>query len=69
MGSTLREVFRVSAEPASKLVKLILELALFAFEFSIQNVNDPLMQVPEVIQLQSYIVIHGPSCPCRSYRR
>ena len=41
----------------------------FRFRVSIQNVNDPLMQVPEVIQLQSYIVIHGPSCPCRSYRR
>jgi hypothetical protein len=46
----LREVSRRPTEPAAKLIELVLKLALFVLKLSIQDLNDPLVQVPEVIK-------------------
>jgi hypothetical protein len=57
----LRDVLGRSAEPATKLVKLGLKLALFVLKFSIQDLNDPLVKVPEVIKLHllQFSVFHA----------
>jgi hypothetical protein len=61
VGSTLRDVSRELNELATKLIQFVLELALFVFEFSIQDVDDPLVHVPEVIKLHlfQFWVLHA----------
>jgi len=58
----LRDVLGRSAELAAKLVKLVLKLALFGLEFSIENVDESLVQIPEVIKLHlfQFSVFHSP---------
>jgi hypothetical protein len=51
VGPTLRDVSRRPAELATKLVKLVLKPVLFVFQFSIQDLDNPLVKVPEVVKL------------------
>ena len=50
-----------AAEPATKFIELVFKLALLVLQFSIQYVNDPLVQIPEFIKLHllQYSVFHS----------
>ena len=50
VGPSLRDVFRRPAEPATKLIKLVLKLAFLAFQFPVKDLYDPLVKIPEVIK-------------------
>ena len=39
-----------------EFVELLLKLALFALELSIKNRNEPLMQIPEVVEIHPFQV-------------
>ena len=59
----MRDVLGRPAELAAKFVKLVLKLALFALEFPIENVDESLVQIPEVIKLHlfQFSVFHSQS--------